>query len=87
MLHACGPAVRGADFLPEGSRFQDDRHATLGDVTHEVETRTGRRYICVLVQPAKKSEQHGTSEYVFLPEGDGITDAYTWVRAMLDMRS
>ena len=38
------------------------------------------------MQPAKKSEQQGKTEYVYFPEGDGVTDAYTAIRRMLDER-
>ena len=74
--------MRGADCLPE-KNFDKARHATLDDLKFFAEPRPHLR---MTVQPAKKSEQQGKSEYVYLPEGDGVTDAYTAIIEMLKAR-
>jgi hypothetical protein len=75
--------LRGADCMPDGPQFETARHATIGDVSfHEHPS----PHASFLVQPAKKSEQQGKTEYVFLPKGDGVTDAYTALRGMLKWR-
>ena len=77
--------LRGADILPDGqAAFDVERHATLGDIKFECEG--GRRYLDWTVLPAKKSEQQGKDEHLYLPEGDGVTDAYTAVTEMLHLR-
>jgi hypothetical protein len=38
------------------------------------------------VLPAKKGEQQGKDEYVYLPKGNGITDAYTAIMSMREER-
>jgi hypothetical protein len=38
------------------------------------------------VLPAKKGEQQGKDEYVYLPKGNGITDAYTAIVSMREER-
>ena len=76
--------LRAADAMPATvGTFEMLRHATLEDITFE---EAPERHISWLVQPAKKSEQQGKTEYVFLPEGDGITDAYTAIKKMLKAR-
>ena len=70
--------------MPDGKRFDPERHATLGDWRRA--TRNGKDYARCLVQPAKKSEQQGKTEFVFFPEGDGITDGFTAVERMLRFR-
>ena len=76
--------LRGADCMPAtAGSFDTSRHATLDDITFEDYP---TKHISWLVQPAKKSEQQGKTEYVFLPEGDGITDAYTAIKRMLHAR-
>ena len=75
--------MRGADCMPDGPVFETARHATLGDVCFHEHPST---HASLLVQPAKKSEQQGKTEYVFFPKGDGITDAYTALKRMLAMR-
>ena len=77
--------LRGADCMPSGSEaFDAERHATLGDVSFE-EGPDGP-YLDWTVLPAKKNEQQGKDEHVFLPKGDGVTDAYSAIKAMLDER-
>jgi hypothetical protein len=75
--------MRGADCLPDGAHFEADRHATLGDVEFIDHPEP---HASMLVQPAKKSEQQGKTEYVFFPKGDGVTDAYTALKHMLRWR-
>ena len=75
--------LRGADTVPDGVSFDASRHSTLGDLEfHD----TPRQYAQCTVQPAKKSEQQGKTEQVFLPKGNGITDAYSALRKMLRER-
>lgn len=75
--------LRGADVVPDDGKFDPTRHATLDDIEF---VEYPRKHIKWLVQPAKKSEQQGKTEYVFLPEGDGVSDAYTAFVAMLEAR-
>ena len=78
--------LRGADFLPEkAAEFNVDRHATIGDLDWESHPRPHLRWA---VQPAKKSEQgaFGKSEYLLLPKGDGVTDAYSSIERYLAER-
>jgi hypothetical protein len=76
--------LRGADFLPErASSFDPERHAMVRDLEHFMEPTPHYR---LTVLPAKKSEQQGKTEYVYLPKGDGVTDAYSALEAMLRCR-
>ena len=76
--------LRAADCLPEkASAFAPARHATLGDITFFDRPSPHLRW---RVQPAKKSEQMGKTEYVYCPKGDGIADAYTAIKTMLEQR-
>ena len=77
--------LRGADFLPaKAAEFDTERHACVRDVERMQQPRKHLRW---KVQPAKKAEQgYGKSEFVLLPEGDGVTDAYTSICRMLDLR-
>ena len=76
--------LRGADFLPEtAAEFKVERHACVNDVEEVLDPEPHRRW---WVQPAKKSEQHGKTECLLLPEGDGVSDAYTSIRRMLRAR-
>ena len=76
--------MRGADCMPETQAAWDpERHATVGDLRWE--TRPAP-HLAWKVQPAKKSEQQGKTEWVYLPEGDGVTDAYSAIARMLEAR-
>ena len=76
--------LRAADVVPESaSDFDQTRHATVGDLE---EILGERRHLRFMVQPAKKSEQHGKIDAVLLPVGDGVTDAYSSLRRMLAER-
>ena len=44
------------------------------------------RYADWTVLPAKKGEQQAKDEHVFLPEDDGVTDAYTALKEMIELR-
>ena len=74
--------MRGADCLPE-TTFLPARHATLADLTWYD---APRPHVRMLVQPAKKSEQQGKTEFIYLPQGDGVTDAYSALANMLHAR-
>jgi hypothetical protein len=75
--------LRGADSMPDCANFEVERHSTLGDLEFHS---TPSPHASLLVLPAKKSEQQGKTEYVFFPEGDGITDAYTALKRMIACR-
>lgn len=76
--------LRAADFLPEKANlFKVDRHACVGDVTELDEPRPHLKW---MVEPAKKRERRGKTEMLLLPKGDGVTDAYTSIKRMLDER-
>jgi len=76
--------LRGADFLPlKPAEFEPLRHACVGDM-EQVEG--PRPHLRIAVQPAKKAEQRGKSEFLLLPRGDGVTDAYASVLRMLEER-
>ena len=76
--------LRGADCLPDmADAFDKNRHATIGDVTECAYPEPHLRW---KVQPAKKSEQNGKTEMVYLPKGNGVTDGYTAIKKMLEYR-
>ena len=73
--------LRGADIIPESaSAFDETRHSLMRDIEHFDEPSPHFR---LTVLPAKKGEQQGKTEFVYFPQGDGITDAYSAIRAML----
>ena len=77
--------LRGADCLPEkAGGFKKDRHSVVGDLAHF----GGEKgpYWRMLVQPAKKAEQGGKTEFVYFPKGDGVTDAYTAIEKLGEER-
>ena len=75
--------LRAADALPEKA-LDVTRNSTLQDA--QLFTHEQARYIRLTVLPAKKNEQQGKTEFVYLPEGNGVTDAYSAIRAMLAAR-
>ena len=67
--------------MPEkASQFNPSRHSVVSDLEH-FGGLEGPFYR-LLVQPAKKAEQGGKTEFVYFPKGDGVTDAYTALEAM-----
>lgn len=80
--------LRGADFLPRRPNlYLPDVYPRVGDWTPRVDPRNGRRYAQCYVTPAKKGPDQGKTELLIFGEGDGITDAYTAIEAMLAARA
>ena len=79
--------LRGADVLPErAADFDAERHAQVRDIELVEQSKETPRHFRLLVQPAKKTEQNGKTEYVYFPEGDGTTDAFTAIKHMMEAR-
>ena len=78
--------LRGADFLPKRrNRATPDLFPTVGEWEVRYDTE-GRRYGQCLVRPAKKGPDQGKSELLIFPEGDGLTDAFSSIEALLRAR-
>ena len=80
--------LRGADVVPErAALFDRERHSTVADLKHfGASKHFDQPHFRLCVLPAKKSEQQGKDEYVYLPKGNGVTDAYTAIMAMREDR-
>lgn len=80
--------LRGADVVPERANLLDpERHSLVRDLEHfEASQHFDQPYFRLSVLPAKKGEQQGKDEYVYLPKGNGITDAYTAIVSMREER-
>ena len=76
--------LRGADMVPErAALFDAERHSMVRDLEHfPASEHFEQPHFRLRVLPAKKSEQQGKDEFVYLPKGNGITDAYTAIMGM-----
>jgi len=80
--------LRGADVVPERvALFDAERHSLVSDLEHfPASVHFEQPHFRLRVLPAKKGEQQGKDEFVYLPKGNGVTDAYTALMAMWDDR-
>ena len=80
--------LRGADFLPRRpSKYDPDVYPRVDDWTRKIDPASGRRFAQCYVTPAKKGPDQGKTELLIFGEGDGVTDAYTAIEAMLAARA
>ena len=80
--------LRGADVVPERvALFDAERHSMVSDLEHfPASEHFEQPHFRLRVLPAKKGEQQGKDEFVYLPKGNGVTDAYTAIMGMREDR-